>query len=257
MVSELYKRTVYLNRDIPYIFGKRITEYDIKSAGFNIIKHFKFLPEEVVLALENLDKHSRHVTIGKLEKHDEELKANLKKGFVACRKKFFMENDVTDKEILSIKKDAIFILDRKLHNLVFDNIEFVPKHEYHSYLYLDKNEFYMNDKDCDCKGIKDDKLVLHKDYMLDIIREFCKLMMIPDKNRQIKFIKEIAVAYRNGELAMGYYRELNKESLFRPKANIRVMSNNMGFNEFEMDLKYLDTSYNYTHYIIPMFQMLI
>ena len=46
MVSELYKRTMYLNKNIEFIFGKEIIEYDIKSAGFNIIKKFKFLPED-------------------------------------------------------------------------------------------------------------------------------------------------------------------------------------------------------------------
>lgn len=257
MASDLYKKNTYLNKNMVSLFGRRITEYDIKSAGFNIIKHFKFLPEEVISSIEKLDRHSRHVVIGKLEKNNRELAENLKKGFRACRKKFFDENDVIDSDILSIKKDAIFIIDKVLSNLEFDNIIFVPKNEYNAYMYLNKKEFYINDSICDCKGINDEKLELHKDFMLDILKEFAKLQINAGKDKQLKFIKEVAVAYRNRELEIGYYRELNVESLYRPKSNIRVMNNSMGFNEFEMDLKYLDISYNYTHYIIPMYQMLL
>lgn len=257
MVSDLYKRTLYLNKDIEYLFGHRIIEYDIRSAGFNIIRHFKFVPQKVIDALAKLDKHSRHVAIGMMERNNEDLKKKMKLGFQSCRKKFFVENNVQDEEILSIKKDAIFLIDRVLTNTKFDTIEFVNKNEYQSYLYMNKIEFYIGDEKIDCKGIRDEKVKLHEKFMLEIIREFSRLMVESDKEHQLRFIKEVANAYRNRELEAGYYRELNKESLYRPSGNIEVMTNHMGYSEFDLDLKYLDIGYNYTHYIIPMYQILL
>ena len=190
MVSDLYKRTLYLNKDIEYLFGHRIIEYDIRSAGFNIIRHFKFVPQKVIDALAKLDKHSRHVAIGMMERNNEDLKKKMKLGFQSCRKKFFVENNVQDEEILSIKKDAIFLIDRVLTNTKFDTIEFVNKNEYQSYLYMNKIEFYIGDEKIDCKGIRDEKVKLHEKFMLEIIREFSRLMVESFHQRSCKCLSE-------------------------------------------------------------------
>ena len=47
-MEELYKRSIYLNRDIDYLFNSEIIEYDIQEAGFNIIKYFKLLSESEI-----------------------------------------------------------------------------------------------------------------------------------------------------------------------------------------------------------------
>lgn len=256
MVSDLYKRTNYLNKEIEFIFGNDIHEYDIKSAGFNIIKKFKFLPDEQIQWLEGLERHSRHVAIGKLEKSVPDLTKNLKRGFTACRKKLMLENDIVDNDILSIKKDAIFIVGRALQNTKFDNIEFVEKNVYESYIYLNRVEFYFNDEICDCKGITDEKVALHQNYMLDIFKELGKLMRHSNHKRQLAFLKEVAVAYRNRELEHGYYRELNKRSLFRPINDINVLNSKMGYNFYGGDLNKINISYNYMNYFIPIFRFL-
>lgn len=245
-----------MDKNTEFLFGEQITEYDIQSAGFNIIKKFKFLPDETVNWLEGLEKHSRHVQIGLLERDDEVLKKNLKRGFIACRKKLFLENDLQDEDILSIKKDAIFVRGIKLQNTIFDNIKFMEKNTYNSYLYLNKLEFYMNDDTCDCKGIKDNIVVLHKKYMLDIFHEFASLMRNSTQKKQLDFIKKVATAYRRRELANGYYRELNKRSLFRPYTDIDILTSKMGYNFYEGDLKEINISYNYMNYFIPLFRFL-
>ena len=257
MFSLLYKRTTYLNKEISCLFGRKIIEYDMASAGYNICRHFHFLPDNVLTELGRMDKHTRHVAIGKLTKKDEALKENLKKGFVSCRKKFFMENNITDEDILSIKKDAIFLIDREVDYTKFDTIEFIKKNEFDSYIYMNKFEFYVDRESCQCKGINDLVLDLHRDYMLDAIVEFCNLMKYASKEKQRGFIFELAEAYRNLELDAGYYRELNQESLFRMRRKVIVCGSPVGLRFFDMDKKFLDVSYNYTHYIVPMFQMVI
>ena len=257
MFSMLYQRTSYLNKDITCLFGRKVIEYDIASAGYNICRHFHFLPDSILDELGKMDKHNRHIAIGKLMRGNDDLKVNMKKGFAACRKKFFMENNIEDDDILSIKKDAIFLIDREVDNTKFDTIEFVKKNEFDSYIYMNKFEFYINQTECQCKGINDIVLDLHKDYMLDAIIEFCNLMRFATKEKQLSFIYEFAEAYRNHELDAGYYRELNQESLFRLRKKVIVCGSPVGLRFFDMDKKFLDISYNYTHYIIPMFQMVI
>lgn len=256
MISDLYKRTMYLNKETEFLFGDEIIEYDIQSAGFNIIKKFGFLPEATIDWLEGLDKHSRHIQIGLLEKNDEVLKRNMKRGFVACRKKLFKENDLQDNHVLSIKKDAIFIVGTKLRETEFDNIRFIKKNVYNSYIYLNKIEFYMNDEGCDCKGINDILVRLHQDYMLDIFREFAALMRHSTIKKQLSFIKEVSVAYRRRELEHGYYRELNRRSLFRPIEPLGILNSKMGYNFYESDLKKIDITYNYMNYLVPLYRFL-
>lgn len=255
-MSDLYKRTNYLNKDIEFLFGEEIIEYDIQSAGFNIIKKFKFLPDETVRWLESLDKHTRHVKIGLLERDNEVLKKNMKRGFVACRKKLFIENHLQDEDILSIKKDAIFVKGLRLTNTEFDNIHFIEKNVYTSFLFLNKIEFYMNDETCDIKGINDILAVLHKDYMLDVFREFAGVMRHSVLKKQLDFVKEVASAYRRRDLRNGYYRELNRRSLFRPLNDINILNSKMGYNFYEGDLSKIDISYNYMNYFIPLFRFL-
>ena len=256
MISELYRKTLYLDKDIEFMFGRRICEYDIKSAGFNIIRHFKFLPESEIEFLASLPKHERHVAIGKLQQGNPELTKKMKLGFMACRKKLFQENNIQDEDVLSIKKDAIFIIDRRLEHTDFDTIQFVEKNVYDSYIYLNKIEFYMNDDECDCKGIKDELAALHRKYMLDIFREFGQLVRFSTPRKQIDFMTEVAEAYRTYQLNINYYRELNKRSLFRPKEEINVLSYPMGYNFYGGDPHELDISYNYVNYLIPMFRFL-
>ena len=256
-MNTLYTKTNYLDKNIEFLFGRRITEYDMKSAGFNICREFQLLPEDKLEKISEMDKHVRHVAIGKLCKEDKELSRKLRDGFAEIRRRFFEANQVEENEVLSIKNDAIFILDRRVDQLEFGKVEFVPKHSYNAFLHLNKFEFYFTDESVDCKGINDKKLEDHREYMLDLFVQYCNMMKHGDKESVFRFIEEAAHAYRTYELDDGYYRELNQESLFRPKGKIKFINSYMGFRDFGMDKKYIDTSYNYTKYLIPLFQILL
>ena len=52
LLSNLYKRDLYLQKDHDYIIGKRITEYDIKSANTNLCKYYNLLPNDEIEELE-------------------------------------------------------------------------------------------------------------------------------------------------------------------------------------------------------------
>ena len=62
------KSTLYLNKNLSYIKNVSIVEYDIKSAGFSVIKEKKLLPEKVITKLEGMKKEDRNIAIGKYQK---------------------------------------------------------------------------------------------------------------------------------------------------------------------------------------------
>ena len=144
MVSELYKRDTYLNKDIPYLFGKNIYEYDIHHAGISITREFSLLPEESIDKIEQKAKNKKEIAtlLGLIQREDKEFKEKLAKGFVKARQLFFESNGIEDNEILSIKKDAIFTL-KPCKKVTFGFIEFNMKHLYSSYLILVNMNFII------------------------------------------------------------------------------------------------------------------
>lgn len=248
----LYNKHNYLNKNIDYIISKEIIEYDIKSAGFNIIKRYRLLPEEDINNLELLDKKERQIQIGKFQKKYKGLTDELNSKFIEIRKEFFESNNLSDDDILSIKKDAIITF-KRCHNLIYDNIEFVDKHVYSSYYYMNDLEIYI-DKWITIKGLSDDVLEPHKNYMLDILFKILKGNEISSRKKNIKNLVKFATYYKNKDLEIGYYRELNNDSLY--KTNFNLINGSMGLADVD-SLEGIDISYNYLHYIIPMIGILI
>lgn len=253
MASKLYERHNYLNKDIEYIISSEIIEYDIKSAGFNLIKENKLVDEKIINEIEKMNKKERQIKIGLLQREDSDLKEKLNKAFVEIRRRFIEANKLEDEDILSIKKDAIITL-RKCHKTIFGGIEFIEKNKYTSYLYLNKMEFYIGKDKVDVKGISDELLELHKEYMLDFIYNFTKTLETSERNYSIKVLMDFARYYKERELQAGYYRELSKDSFYRYKDTIMDFS--LGIKNVD-DVYDIDISYNYMHYIIPLMNILV
>lgn len=252
-MNMLYKHHNYLDKNISYLCSQEIYEYDMKSAGFNIIKYFKLLSDKKIQEIENLPKNKRKVVIGLIIRKDKEFSKALTEGFMKARQMFFEANDLQEEDILSIKKDAIFTL-KYCHHTVFDNIEFAIKNYYSSYFYINKMEFYYNPKTgIDVKGFTKLKH-LHEDYMLDFIGYYAKLLETGKRENVIKFLKEFIGYYKRKELDIGYYREMNVHSMY--KTNITVFSDTVYVEEL-LDYDIIDISYNYKHYIVPLMQILI
>ena len=250
----LYEKHNYLNKDIEYLIGREIIEYDIQSAGFNICKRYGLLDERRLAHLESLDKKRRQITIGLYQQQSQDFKDELNAKFVEVRKEFFEANQLQDEDVLSIKKDAIITL-RRCHNVRFNNIVFSDKHVYTSYFYLNKLEFYVNDRDIHVKGISDDKLRLHMNYMLDFLHKIFRLMQTnPNKRYIIDSLTQFASFYKRGELHIGYYRELNTDSLY--KLNRSFMQDFIGLHDVD-SLDGIDISYNYMQYVVPIINILL
>lgn len=250
MFSDLYKRHNYTNKYTELLIGNEIYEYDIKSAGFNLLKRNNLISKEKIDRLEIMHKKLRQIQIGLMTRKDKELKGKLNDAFVDIRREFFEANDIQDDDILSIKKDAIFTF-KPCRVTQFDNVEFVKKNIYTSFLYIDKKEVYANKHALHVKGIKDDKLELHRNGMCDILHT--SLMMLENMNEKKlrNFLSEVSDMYKRRELPIEFYREFNVESCYRLIEDERVLIEDIG------DVDLVDIRYNYLNIIVALQNILI
>lgn len=247
MHSKNYEKHLYLNPAYQFITQSEITEYDMKEAGFNIIKQFKILPEHEIEMLSMLSKRERTIQIGKLQRRTKGLSQMMNKGFAECRRWFFYMNDLQDEDVLSIKKDAIFTLKKCDHTDV-GLMHFAEKNEYDKFVHLDKKEIYIGDK-IDVKGINDELVSLHQGYILDIIQEHLHNLVYKNNKKQVEFMKDVLHYYKTRQLDIGYYREFNRDSEYR--LNIHLLEDDLGI-KYTNELENIDISYNYMNILIPL-----
>ena len=254
-----YGKHNYLNKSILNLKNVVIREYDMKDGGFSIIKSKKLLSDKEILYLEGLPKMERHIQIGKISGKDKELGKALLDGFTEARKKFLDENNVNTDFVLSVKKDAIYLINHLAKVTEFDGYVFALKNQYSSYYYINKKEFYYSSWEdrLDVKGIGDEVVKKHEEYFLHTIRELMKLNEKQDKTYMVNILKQVRHEYLNLELDFEYYREMNAENTYRLKYIIGdALGGLEGVND-ERVLESVDISYNYINYIIPLIGLII
>jgi len=207
------RKTNWLNPYIQYLFDDEIIEYDMKDAGFNIIKQFKLLPSEKIIELEKMGKgFDRHKAIGILQR-DREFSTRLLDKFAEMRGLFVGYNNLGDNNIIAVKKDAIFTIG-ECKKTKFGGIEFAQKNKYSSYIRFEDNhniEIYYSNELTDVKGMSESSLNRHRFYILQFLREV--IAKLEDKNSSvrrdlIKFIMD----YKSMTLDETYYLEFNNKS---------------------------------------------
>ena len=255
LMSNLYKRDLYTTKDFDSIISKRIIEYDIKSANVNLCRYYKLLPEDELKKIEAMDKHNRVVYVGKLQK-DKNFANKLSKAFEDVRKQFFIANGIVDSDILSIKKDAIFIVGKRCRNTNFGNITFVEKNVYSSFHKLNGLEFYYNGREdrLDIKGIDDKSLYLYQKF-INILKRLFRYLERGQKEEFVRFVKDFSQNYKERKLSYEYYKE------FKPKGTYTLIqednSKSMVFSLDSIDEtidERLCINYNYMAYILPLIQ---
>lgn len=257
LCTELYKKSIWVNKDIVFLFGTEITEYDIHAAGPSICREFNLLPKDTLDEIDKMDKKAKNIKIGLIQRKDKEFTKKLLQGFEEARKRFFDANDIHREDIVSIKKDAIFIQGRYCENTDFGHIHFASKNRYSSYFRLNRLEFYINTRlqKIDIKGLGQgdslkEVITLHKEYMLKFILKFAK--MREDEVGRIdvrRYLTKFISAYRKKELPIGYYRELAQGNSFKVwdeglQKYIRISDT--------AEVEPIDIGLNYMEYIVPL-----
>ena len=235
----MYDRDLYINENNPYLFNTDIFEYDMKDAGFSLIKEYKLLDKTTIDKLSNQDKDIRKVSIGKLQRNNKDLVNGLKMAFVEARRLFFEANKLDNNDIISIKKDAIFTSKLCKFQKFGEYINFRPKNSYTSYIYLGRNlEFYYNSGKIDIKGLSDENYEKHKDYLINFISRYIKSIESGDNISSVKLIKNFIDQYKWKELDIGYYRTFDNKSVFK------VIGEDAEFDKY-YEKDNLDITYNF------------
>lgn len=247
----------FYTKPVLYMLNE-IYEYDMSKANISILLSYGCIDQQEYDRLLSLNKKDRQISVGKMSKNKDIIKV-LIKGFEESREKFILSNNINDDEILSIKKDALFILKRAC-NLDFDEIHFALKNYYQIYIYCKGLEiYYGEDRDdyiIDIKGINDEKLSMHQNGYLNVLSRILSMIIhgnIPDAvSEWVSFMN----LYKDRKLPIQYYREFNAMSGYKllngyiiPDCNDISLINpsyNDEFNRFFLNVItqiYLDSFY--------------
>ena len=238
----------YLNKGIRYLKNVKIREYDMVDGGFSIIKKYSLLNNKEIDNLSNLSKMDRHKRVGMLIRNNYELSKNLLNGFKESRLLFAEKNKIKELKILSIKKDALFIIEDSADILELEgNINFKLKNIYSSFLLLDRTEIYYSNRKnfMDIKGISEENIELHRDFMYNFIKKIIKSNELDgSKNNLFSLLKSFRELYLCGQLDLDYYREFNASSKFR--LNKLLYDSTLYVDKISDEfIPYLNTEYNY------------
>jgi len=250
-VKILVEKTNYLNKEILYLKNTSITEFDIKSAGFTTIKVKKLLSEEVISDLEKMSKDQRSIYIGKQILKYPNIGEELINTLIDVRKDFVILNNIEEEDILSIKRDAFFIIKKSPSILDIGGFEFREKEKYSSYAYLNGKEFYYSSRTdkLDIKGLSEDVKNQQEAYFLKDIKKIMSLGEKVSSDQMFLFLKQYRSKYLNRKLEKETYRDLEMGLYSLGNYQISTIDAEM--------LKDIDISQNYIKYLIPLFKLLI
>lgn len=200
---------------IKYIKNTIITEYDMESAGLNILTELGYFSEDERNRLLSINKLDRNIIIGKLLRNNPKMVEDLENGFANARKIFFEKNNIDEYDVISIKRDAIFIIgNKKIDNNISKYVKIRPKNRYSSYLNIMGYENYYNrDTDkLDVKKYAKEVEAVHKDFLLKDLKEILKnseLGLVKENFIKLAVLKDKMVSYN---LDKEYYFDIIRSS---------------------------------------------
>lgn len=213
MTQTIYRKHNYTRRDVNYIKNTPITEYDMSNAGINILlTHGKFT-KEFVDYLNTLDKLTKNITVGKILQEHPDWNKLMMEEFIKIRGEFMYLNNLEDSDILSIKKDAIFVINKKPKILqVHENYIFREKGVYDTYLNVRNKEFYINIEKgtYDVKGFSKKVVDIQEDCFIDFIIT-CTLLDKEDRFKLYQHIKNFRNDFLEYKLDKEFYYDLEED----------------------------------------------
>ena len=245
---EIYERDSWTNPGVNSIIGKEIYEYDIHSAGVNVLLYYGHLDKSLADDLLSMDKKDRVVRFGKYLRKHPELNKTLKEDFSNIRKLFFESNGLDLYDIVSIKKDAIFTT-RRVQFTEFDNVKFNLKHNYSSYLKIPNLEFYYDCGNVTIKGVGDDAIPYYESTWIPFFKNVFYKAETRGKEEVIKYIRTYIDKYKKCELDIEFYRVLKPGYMFQ----LKNKEDDTVYLEFPKErFDELDISYNYTQILMKV-----
>lgn len=248
--------------DIQYLTNTFVREYDISKANINVLYSNKVIDKNTYEYLYNAERMTRQIFVGKLQQGNPEVTDILQNGIIEAKKQLFESNYIKDYEVLSIKNDAVFIIDRQLKYTDFGLIKFLCKNQYTSFYRINNLELYYyyntatKEENIDIKGISDEKLKLHDKYMLQLIKDIFYAIQVLGVENAIKMLKDFYFEYINYQLPVEYYRNFNTDSMYRYKFRSKYTDLSYYLNNATDNIK-RDLDINYNLSIITALQKIL
>lgn len=244
----MYNRINYL-ANISYLTNTMIYEYDLSKANINILLTKGLINKKTYDYLYNAERMVRQTYVGNLCKEEKYVRA-IQSGIIDAKKLLFESNNIQPYEVLSIKNDAIFIIGRELSNTKFGLYEFKCKHIYTSFYKIKNLEMYYyyntfnNDESIDIKGISDDKLELHKDYILQFFKDVFYVLQINGVSDAVLLLKDFYNQYITLSLDVNYYRKFDNTCMYHYKYSTFSKAGYNIESILEKDKNNIDITYN-------------
>lgn len=240
-MAGIWEKDLWINPNIPYLFNRQIIEYDMKSAGLSLIQEYKMLPQEEIAKLQKLGKQDLNRKIGLMERENKELIKQKKEAFKSVREEFFARNGLSEENIVSIKKDAIFSTKECKNTKIGSYILFREKNRYSSYIKIGTRrlELYYAQSKLDVKGIGDENLQLHQNGMIAFFNQFFRRVEMEKAESTLIWMRSFIDSYKHMELPIEYYRQFNAKSAY-------VLNTEDEYMDFwEEEKNRIDIRYNY------------
>ena len=241
--SKLYNQVNY-TANIPFLISTFIREYDISKANINVLYKYGAIDKKKYDMLYNMLKNEREIYVGNMERRDKKITEIKAKGIKEAKRMLFESNNIQDNDILSIKNDAVFLINKKASTTKFDNIEFVEKNIYTSFYRLNNNRLeiyygydeYTGTENIDIKGIKDCYLYKHKNYFLSFLLDVFQMAERDTIDNVINMIGKFYELYVSRQLEPDFYRIFDLECTYM----ISTKSGKCYYPDF-IEPKYLDS----------------
>lgn len=253
-MSNLHLKNNYTNKDLKYIKNTIITEYDMESAGMNILTELGYFSEEDRKKLLSMDKLKRNVLIGKMLRKNPKMMEDLEKGFAEARRVFFEVNNIDDYDVVSVKRDAIFVIgNKKINHNISKYIKIRPKNRYTSYINIMGYENYYNsDTDkLDVKKYSKEVIEVHKDFLLKDLKEILKnseLGLTKENFIKLAVLKDKMVSYN---LPKEYYFDMMRSSyLIKGIENVNFSIQNIEEDSVEKGILLYNNNFKFILEII-------
>ena len=254
-MSNIWEKT-YWTAPINYITSTYIREYDISKANINILLTIGAIDQNTYDYLYRLPKMAREIMVGYMmaDRKEEKLAQRVLQGIREYRGLFFEANAIQDHNVLSIKNDAIYLIEQIPSITQFGLIEFKHKQTYTSFYKLDKKynkELYYrldipnNIEILDINGLNDEAYKLHEPYMIDFLKALFGTIETVGLDEAIKLIQSFSDQYLNKSLPMGYYRRFDSRCGYDTiiKDTIGNIYNMKYLSDKDMSI--VETGYNY------------
>lgn len=197
-----------------------IREYDLSKANINALYERGVIDKALYDNLYKSDKDIREKHVGLMIRENQNIYKEIQTGIINAKRNLIISNNIDAEDIVSIKNDAVFVLNKKLDNTKFGLMDFKLKNTYTMFIKINRYEFYYyfnsfnQEEKLDVKGIGDDKLVLHKNHFMDFLLALFNTLQVQGIIEAVNILQGFSLAYINRQLEVNYYRKFNSESDF-------------------------------------------